>query len=102
MRFKVKLHRDVVRFIRHDCSDEEQDAFYQELERVREDPLFELSEGTYDADLSRYALRFFRFKRNIAIFEFDSSRERIIVRQCRKLPGKPVSPNDPNKGGAKP
>ena len=87
MRIKVDLHRDVVWFIRHKCNREEQDAFYRELERVRADPvaLIEHSEAIRDPEISRYMLRFFRFAECMAIFETNRKRDRIRVRQCRRI-----------------
>lgn len=97
MRIKVELHRDVVWFIRHRCNDDEVKAFYEQLERLRSDPI-ESSEAIADPKLSRYMLRLFRFKGNLAIFEFDPGRDRVIIRQCRRIPLKPRTPGDPNEG----
>ena len=101
MRIKVELHREVVWFIRHACSDEEVDAFYEELEKLRSDPI-ENSEATADPDLSRYMLRFFRFKQNIAIFQLDPAGERIVIRQCKRLRIKPRARGDPKGGPERP
>lgn len=39
MRIKVELHRDVVWYIRHQCNRDEALSFYQELEKVRREPI---------------------------------------------------------------
>lgn len=101
MHVKVELHRDVVWFVRRRCNDDEVKAFYEQLERVRTDPI-ENSEATVDPDLSRYMLRFFRFKENIAVFEFDPGRDRVVIRQCRRLRGKPKRRGDPKEGPQSP
>ncbi len=85
MRFKVELHAEVVWFIRHCCNKEEVDAFYEQLERLRAQPI-ENSEPMADPDLSRYMLRFFRFRRNLALFEYDPGKDRIRVLECRRIP----------------
>ncbi|MGB2985028.1 MAG: hypothetical protein WBE26_04020, partial [Phycisphaerae bacterium] len=70
MRIKVELHRNVVRFIRHECTEKERGAFYSQLEKLRSDPvaLIENSEAIHDPQASRYMLRLFRFMDCIAIF----------------------------------
>ncbi len=87
MRIRVELHRHVVWYIKHECTAEERGAFYEELEKLRADPvaLIDKSEAIYDPQASRYMLRFFRFKENIAIFETNRTREQIFVRQCRRF-----------------
>jgi len=89
MRFKVELRREVIRYIKRDCDSAERAAFYRELERVIEDPI-SCSEAIFEPEVRRYLLRFFRFDRSMAIFEFDPAKERIIVRVCRKR-----KPNQP-------
>lgn len=86
MRIKVELHKNVVRYIRHECTEEQQGAFYGELERLRSDPvaLIEDSEAIADPKRSRYMLRFFRFGENIAVFEYDTGKDRIRVLECRE------------------
>jgi hypothetical protein len=96
MHFKVELHRDVVWHIRHRCDRDEVDAFYEGLERLRSDPI-ENSEAIADPELSRYMLRFFRFKGNLAIFELDPGRNRVVIRQCRRLRVNPRARGDPGK-----
>lgn len=94
MRIKVELHRSVVWFIKRDCNDQERYEFYEELDLIRTD-IITNSEPIVEPKLSRYMLRFFRFGRNIAIFEMNRSRDEIRVRLCRKL--KPRKPDpDPN------
>jgi len=88
MRYKVELHPDVVWFVRKRCTPEEQAAFYSQLEAIRLEPI-KNSEATSDPSLSRYMLRFFRFGTNIAIFQFDPGRDRIRVRECRRIQQKP-------------
>jgi hypothetical protein len=83
MPIKVELHSDIVRFVRHECSDAEVDEFYAGLERIRRDPL--ASEAIADPRLSRYMLRFFRFGSCVAIFRYDPGRETIKVLECRKV-----------------
>ena len=97
----VDLHQDVVWYLRDRCNDDEVKAFYEQLDRVRTDPI-ENSEATAVPDLSRYMLRFFRFKENIAVFEFDPGRDRVVIRQCRRLPVKPKGRGDPKEGPQRP
>ena len=87
MRYKVELHRDVRRFVRHTCNEDEVDAFYARLRQIEVEPI-EHSEAVADPDLSRYMLRFFRFGSNIAIFEFVPAKSRTRVLQCKRLPPK--------------
>ena len=87
MRFKVELDKDVVWFIRHLCWPDERQEFYDRLERLHDAP-FTNTESCIDRTLSRYALRLFRFGRNIAVFRIDLSKETIRVRQCRRFRGK--------------
>ena len=88
MRIKVELHRDVVRFLRHDCDDDERLAFCRQLETVRSAPI-ENSECLRDPRLSRYMLRFFRFGQNMAVFKYDAGQDRIRVLECREIrPGR--------------
>ena len=96
MRIKVELHRDVVWFVRHRCNDDEVDAFYEKLEKLRAEPI-ENSEAVSDRRLSRYMLRFFRFKQNIAIFEYNPARNRIRIRKCRRLRPQPRDRGDPGE-----
>jgi hypothetical protein len=100
MRLKVELHRDVVWFLRHRCSEAEVDAFYVHLEIVRTEPIAN-SEAVADPALSRYMLRFFRFADCIAIFQYRPAEDRIIVRQCRRIRprrGRRQTPNDGPRG----
>lgn len=87
MRIKVELHREVVWHIKHEFTAEERGGFYEQLERLRSDPvaLIENSEAIHDPEADRYMLRFFRFRDWIAIFEMNRARDRILVRQCRRL-----------------
>jgi len=84
MRATVDLHKAVRSFLRHECTREEQRAFYERLEVVRGDPLGE-SEPNFDPRLSRYMLRSFRFGSNLAVFEWDAHRLRVRVVACRKI-----------------
>lgn len=70
MRFKVELHPDAVYFLRRLSDEADRREFYRQLELLRENPI-EHSEAFLDPDLSRYMLRFFRFNRNLAVFELD-------------------------------
>jgi hypothetical protein len=83
MRIKVELHPAVVKFIRRDCNERERDAFYEMLERLRQEPI-KNSEFIYDPRLSRHALRFARFGMYMAIFQYDIAKQKIRVRICRK------------------
>jgi len=87
MRVKVELHKDVVRYVRRSCNDDEVAAFYEQLERLRTDPIDD-SEPTTDPRLSKYMLRFFRIGNNLAIFEYDPARNRIRVLECRRIPAR--------------
>ncbi len=82
MRIKVELHRDVVWYIRHRCNRDEARSFYQQLDKVRREPITN-SEAIADPKVSRYMLRFFRFRQNIAVFEYDIGRDHIRVLECR-------------------
>jgi len=83
MRIKVELHKDVVWYIRHRCNREEAESFYERLEKVRLEPITN-SQAISDPKVGRYMLRFFRFLRNIAVFEYDIARDHIRVLECRK------------------
>ncbi len=83
MRIKVELHTDAVWYIRHRCNREEAGSFYEGLEKVRLDPIAN-SQVIADPKVSRYMLRFFRFRGNIAVFEYDIARDHIRVLECRK------------------
>lgn len=100
MRIKVELHRNVVRFIRHECTEKERGAFYSQLEKLRSDPvaLIENSEAIHDPQASRYMLRLFRFMDCIAIFEMNRARDRILVRQCQRVTPKRRRERNPNEG----
>ncbi len=91
MRVKVELPRNVVWFIRHEASEAERYAYYEQLARLRKDAvaLIENSEPVHDPEASRYMLRFFRFENCIAIFETNRTRDRIRVRQCQRVRPKP-------------
>lgn len=89
MRFKVELHKDVVWFIRRGCAADEAKEFYAWLERLRDDPIAG-TEVFVDKKLAPYALRYFRFGRNIGVFRLDAVRQKVIVRQCRKFRGEPT------------
>ena len=89
MRIKVELRKEVIRFVKRECNDAVRAAFYRELEKVIDDPI-SCSEAIFDPQVSRYLLRFFRFNGSLAIFEFNPSKQKIIVRICRKR-----KPNQP-------
>jgi len=82
MRIKVELRREVVRYVRHQCSLGERTEFFEQLERIKLDPITN-SEATVDLELSRYILRFFRFGQKIAVFQFDPANDRVVIRLCR-------------------
>ena len=86
MRSKVGLHREAIWFLRHSAKQEEREAFYAQLGRVRQSApaLIENSEAIHDPKLSRYMLRFFRFANCIAVFETNRERTLIRVRACQR------------------
>ena len=84
MRYKVDMHPDVDWFVRHRCSEEERRAFYEVLERLRSEPL-KNSRLLIDPQVSRYALRCFRFGTNLAVFKLDPGRNRIWILKCETL-----------------
>lgn len=87
MNIKVELHRDVVWFLRNKCNDMEVDAFYKQLEKIQSD-FIKHSEAISDPKISRYMLRFFRFKNCIAIFESNRALDKLRIRLCRRIPPK--------------
>jgi hypothetical protein len=84
MLIKVDLHPNVVWFVRHQCNNEEQSAFFRELEETRKQPIAR-SEVTSDPKLGQYMLRFFRFAHCLAVFEYDVAKEKIKVLECRRV-----------------
>lgn len=84
MLVKVDLHPDVVWFIRHNCSEEEQLAFARAVSALRTEPISR-SESLADPQLSPFMLRFFRFAKCLAIFEYDLGRNKLKVLQCRRV-----------------
>ncbi len=95
MRATVELHTDVVWLLKKRCTDAERKAFHNRLEEVRREPI-EKSEPIRDVKLSRYMLRFFRFAGFMAVFRFDSVKNRIRVYECRKItPGRLPKNNPP-------
>ena len=65
------------------------------LDEARDDPI-ERSEPVSEPDVSRYMLRFFRFAGYLALFQIDPTKDRIVVRLCRKQqPGGQRGPNNP-------
>ncbi len=84
----VQLHRDVEFFLKFRCTKEEANAFFQTLNGVRSSSVEAIShsEAIHDPEASRYMLRFFRFEGCIAVFETNRARDRILVRQCQRLP----------------
>jgi len=85
MRFKVELRKKAVRFIKHECNAGDRAAFYDELEKLRTDPISN-SGPVYDPAIKPYMLRQFRFGQCLAIFEVQPAAEKIIVRVCKKKP----------------
>jgi hypothetical protein len=85
MRIKVEPHRDVQYQLAFRFTDEERDAFYRALERVRADPVGQ-AEAISVPKLSRYRLSFFRFGtddwKKIAIFRHELARDCIRVLEC--------------------
>ncbi len=84
MRLEAELHEDALWFLRHECGQQELTTFYEGLDAVRTEPIRN-SEGPGSlSKKNKYALRFFRFAGNLALFEFDPARKRIRVVECRK------------------
>ncbi len=84
MGYKVEVHPDVTWFVKHRCSRQEQRLFYEKLHRLRSQALRN-SEVLADPQLSRYALRCFRFGMNLAVFKFDPGRNQIWILKCQRL-----------------
>ena len=85
MRFKVELHPDLERELRHWWPPGSADAFYRRLHEVIKDPVA-LSEPHHEPELSRYMLRRFRFGEKpvqIAVFRLDAVAGSIRVLTCR-------------------
>lgn len=89
MAIRVELHPCVPRYLKECCNRADQDAFYECLARLRVD-VSANSEPTYDPELSRYSLRFFRFGRHIAIFAYNIARDRVRVVECRRIKPRPT------------
>lgn len=87
MRIKVELHREVRWFLKRECTAEECAAFYEQLESICSDPisLIANSEPVHDPGASRYMMRAFRFADNLAVFQMNRSRDRILIRQCQRV-----------------
>jgi len=85
MLIKVELHPDVDWFVRRRCTRVEQEEFYKALDLIRSAPIGH-SEPVYDPELSRYMLRFFRFRNCLAVFEYDAGRNLVRIIQCRRVP----------------
>ena len=100
MRIKVELHREVTRFLRHEATDQEREAFSAQLARIRASSvaLIENSEPTRDPNVSRYVLRFFRFSNVIAVFETNRDRNLIRVRRCQRVPRRQAGNREPKVG----
>ena len=94
MRFKVELRKEAVWFVKHECNAADRNAFYVELENLRDDPISN-SEPIYDPTLKPYMLRQFRFGQCLAVFEIQPAAEKIVVRVCkkRKPPPNIIAPN---------
>jgi hypothetical protein len=88
MRLQAELHRDVVWYLRNRCTDREVSEFYEQLERVRKEPI-KHSEALHDPSIRSYALRMFRFGAHLAAFKLDAAKRKVSVLACRKLRTKP-------------
>ena len=103
MRIKVELHRDVAYELRHQFTKEDRRDFYANLRLLEYEPI-KHSEFFFDAEVSRYALRKFRFGKGperIAIFDYDVVGSRIQVIKCRY--SKPIAQRGgPDAGQGKP
>lgn len=95
MRFKVELHREVRWFLRRECDSQERAAFFDQLERLRDDPVG-LSGAIFDPAVSPYMLRYFRFGRYLAVFEIDVAKDQLVIRVCRRA--RQVGKNGPVGG----
>lgn len=93
MPFKVELRPEAAEYVRHYCSDQERVQFRDSCRRISEDPISH-SEMCFDANVSRFVMRYFVFGAHIAVFSFDRARSRVRIQKCRRLqkPG-PDAPN---------
>jgi mRNA-degrading endonuclease RelE of RelBE toxin-antitoxin system len=82
MRFKVEFDPNAVWFLRKRCDEATRKLFYEQFERIKEDPLSN-SQVFSDRKKSRYVLRLFPFGGFVAIFAFDPSHDLIRVLECR-------------------
>ena len=82
MRFKVEFDPNAIWFLRRRCDEATRKLFYEQLERIKEDPLSN-SQVFSDRKKSRYVLRLFPFGEFVAIFAFDPSDDLIRVLECR-------------------
>ena len=82
MRFKVEFDPNAIWFLRRRCDETTRKLFYEQLERMKEDPLSN-SQAFSDRKTSRYMLRLFPFGGFVAIFAFDPSHDMIRVMECR-------------------
>ncbi len=101
MPIEVELHRDVVWFVQKCCTPRERDEFYKQLRALEAEPI-KNSESCIAPEIRPYALRFFRFGTNKAIFELDAFKSRIRVLECRKLKPLPHRPGTPPPGNPSP
>lgn len=89
MRFKVELRKEVVHYLRRECDAVDRREFYDGLERIGSDPITS-SELIVDDSISRHVLRYFRFARHIAVFQFNPGKDRVVVRVCRRFRDSPT------------
>ena len=80
---KVDMHKEVLRFLRHECSAADRESFQKGLEAVRTLPI-ESSGPYHDPEIRPHMLRYFRFGQNRAIFEYHPAKDLIVIWECRK------------------
>ncbi len=80
---RVILTRAVGEFVRNECSDVEQDEFFQVLRRIRRAPIS--ASKMITVEWHQYTLRVFRFGGCIAIFSPFLEDQPIMVLECRRL-----------------
>jgi hypothetical protein len=95
MRAKAELSRDAFAKLVAFSKDDQRD-FWRQLQRVCEQPVTR-SELVREAGLSRYATRAFEFGTGMAksaVFEFDATRQRIWVLECRLAKPRRIRPKE--------
>lgn len=84
---RVEQSRQVTSYLRRECTDQEVDAYYDELKALTRSPITR-SEPIFDRRIGSRMLRRFRFGADrIAIFEYDPAEDFIHVLTCREFIG---------------